>query len=96
MQVREIILRFFCFHIFSHFFFREVTCSPQSYCVVDDSTNSARCECNPGFEEYSLGSGGRTGCRDVDECARGIHDCSRMAECVNQVRDIPIFFETSI
>ncbi len=68
-----------------------MTCSPQSYCVVDDSTNTARCECNPGFEEYSLGSGGRTGCRDVDECARGIHDCSRMAECVNQVRDSPYF-----
>jgi nidogen (entactin) len=70
----------------NHIFFRrEVTCDAQSYCIVDESTGTAKCQCSPGFEEYSLSvSAGRTGCRDVDECARGTHDCSPFADCVNQ------------
>ncbi|MBX3274977.1 MAG: DUF4215 domain-containing protein [Sandaracinaceae bacterium] len=56
-------------------------CSPFAVCMdpspgPDDWT----CTCPAGF----LGGGyGANGCRDIDECATGAHDCSGAGVCVN-------------
>lgn len=61
---------------------RAKTCSAKSFCKVEPDL-TAKCVCNPGFEEFFLSQEEST-CADIDECARGIAQCSPFADCVNQ------------
>jgi cysteine-rich repeat protein len=57
-----------------------VNCYAHSSTLATGSNTSFQCLCNLGFEEEYAG----VSCLDIDECARGTHDCaSFQAHCTN-------------
>lgn len=57
-----------------------VNCFAHSSTLATGSNTSLQCLCNLGFEEEYAG----VSCLDIDECARGTHDCaSFQAHCTN-------------
>ena len=56
-------------------------CPAHSLSAIQGSTSISTCKCVAGFTGTLLEDG--DSCRDVDECAAGLHDCDTNAECIN-------------
>ncbi|MGF1468067.1 MAG: EGF domain-containing protein [Sandaracinaceae bacterium] len=54
-----------------------VVCGPNARCTAPGGI--PRCVCDPGYDGLD------PGCRDIDECARGLSTCDRFASCTNTV-----------
>ena len=55
-------------------------CSVTENCIVDDSAkNGRRCVCKDGFDRVN----GK--CKDTNECEAGLHNCSPLQVCWNEV-----------